>query len=55
MAFLKNALMCMQKQKKVFRLINHDCLSILMLLHIMLAYILLLTALSNVGCLYDAF
>ena len=32
--------------KKV-KLINHDCLPILMLLHIMLAYLMLLAALSN--------
>ena len=34
-------------------LINHDCLPILML-YIMLAYLMLLAALSNVVCLYDA-
>ena len=53
--FLKNALMC---QKKV-KLINRDCLPILMLLYIMLyimlAYLMLLAALSNAVCLYDAF
>ena len=55
MVFLKNALMCMKKVK----LINHDCLPILMLLHIMLylmlAYLMLFAALSNAVCLYNAF
>ena len=41
------------------KLINHDCLPILMLLHlmlyIMLAYLMLFAALSNAVCLYDAF
>ena len=50
MVFLKNALMCMKKVK----LINHDCLPILMLLHIMLyviiAYLMLLAALSIAVC-----
>ena len=44
--------------KKV-KLINHDCLSILMLLYIMLyimlAYLMLFAALFNAVCLYDAF
>ena len=43
--------------KKV-KLINHDCLSILMLLYIMLyvvlAYLMLLSALSNAVCLHNA-
>ena len=47
----QNALMCMKKVK----LINHDCLPILMLLYIMLAYIMLFAALSNAVCLYNAF
>ena len=51
MVFLKNALMCIKKVK----LINHDCLPILMLLYIMLAYSMLLAALSNAVCLYNAF
>ena len=51
MVFLKNALMCMKK----FKLINHDCLPILMLLYVMLAYLMLLAALSNAVCLYNAF
>ena len=50
---LKNALMCTKKVK----LINHDCLPILMLLHIMLyivlAYLMLFAALSNAVCLYN--
>ena len=37
---------------------NHDCLPILMLLyimlHVMLAYLMLLAALSNAVCLYNA-
>ena len=55
MVFLKNALMCIKK----VTLINHDFLPILMLLHIMpyvlLAYLMLLAALSNAVCLYNAF
>ena len=43
--------------KKV-KLINHDCLPILMLLYIMLyivlAYLMLFAALSNAVCLYNA-
>ena len=39
--------------KKV-KLINHDCLPISMLLHIMLAYLKLLAALSNAVCLHNA-
>ena len=63
MVFLKNALMCIKKVK----LINHDCLSILMLLyimlyivlaylmlHIVLAYLMLFAALSNAVCLHNA-
>ena len=55
MVFLKNTLMCMKKVK----LINHDCLLILMLLYIMLyivlAYLMFFAALSNAVCLYNAF
>ena len=54
MVFLKNALMCISKVK----LINHDCLPILMLLYIMLyivlAYLMLLAALTNAVCLNNA-
>ena len=63
MVFLKNALMCIKKVK----LINHDCLPILMLLyimlyivlaylmlHIVLAYLMLFAALSNAVCLHNA-
>ena len=54
MVFLKNALMCIKKVK----LINHDCLPILMLLYIllyvMLAYLMLFAAPSNAVCLYNA-
>ena len=43
---------------KRVKLINHDCLPILMLLHIMLyimlAYLMLLAALSNAVCLHNA-
>ena len=55
MVFLKNALMC----EKIVKLVNHDCLLILMLLYIMLyvmlAYLMLFAAFSNADCLYDAF
>ena len=44
--------------KKV-KLINHDCLPVLMLLYIMLyimhAYLMLFAALSNAVCLHNAF
>ena len=60
MAFLINALMCIcMKRKIVVKLINHDCLPILMLLYamlnIMLAYLMQLAALSNAVCLLSAF
>ena len=55
MVIHKNALMCIKKVK----LINHDCLPILMLLYIMLyimlAYLMLFAALSNAVCLNNAF
>ena len=55
MVFLRNSLMCIKKVK----LINHDCLPILMLLYIMmymmLAYLMLFGALSNAVCLNNAF
>ena len=51
MVFLKNALICIKKVK----LINHDCLPISMLLHIVLAYLMLFAALSNAVCLHNAF
>ena len=55
MVFLKNALMCNEKKVK---LINHDCLPILMLLYIMLyivlAYLMLFAALTNSVCLNNA-
>ena len=48
-------IMCIKKVE----LINHDCLPILMLLcimlYVMLAYLMLFTALSNAVCLYNAF
>ena len=44
---------------KKSKLINHDCLPILMLLYIMLyimlAYLMLFAALSNAVCLHNAF
>ena len=49
----------MYKTIKRFKLINHDCLPILMLLYIimyaMLAYFMLFAALSNAVCLYNAY
>ena len=49
---------CFNVYKKV-KLINHHCLPILVLLYtmqyIMLAYMMMLAALSNAVCLYDAF
>ena len=39
--------------KKV-KLINHDCLPILMLLYIVLAYLMLFAALTSAVCLYNA-
>ena len=54
MVIPKNALMCINKVK----LINHYCLPISMLscivLYIMLAYLMLLAALRNAACLYNA-
>ena len=48
----KNALMRILKKVKF---IKHDCLPIIMLLYIMLAYLMLLAALSNDVCLHNAF
>ena len=42
-----------RKRKKV-KLMNHDCLPILMPLYIMLAFLMLFAALSNVVCLCNA-
>ena len=50
MVFLKNAFMCMKKVK----LIYHDCLPILMLLYIMLAYAMLFDASSSAVCMHNA-
>ena len=36
------------------KLINHDCLPILMLLYIMLAYLMFFAALYNAVCLHNA-
>ena len=53
MVFLNNVLMCINKVK----LINHDCLPILVLLHMMLyiviACLMLFAALSNAVCLHN--
>ena len=43
--------MCIKK----VNLFNHDCLPILMLLYVMLAYLRLFAALSNDVCVYNAF
>ena len=55
MVFLKNALMCIKNVK----LINHDCLPILMVLYIMLyvllACLMLFAALSNAACVMFLF
>ena len=55
MVVLENALMCRKKVK----LINHDCMPILLLLYIMLyivlAYLMLFVALSNAVCSHNAF
>ena len=40
-------------EKKV-KFIKHDCLPILMLLYIVLAYLMLFAALTNAVCLYNA-
>ena len=40
---------------KNVKLSSHDCLPISLLLHIMLAYSMLFTALSNAVCLHNAF
>ena len=50
MVILKNALICIKKVK----LINHDCLPILVLLYIMLGYLMLLATISNPICLHSA-
>ena len=40
--------------KKKVKLIKHDCLPILMLLYIVLAYLMLFAALSDAVCLHNA-
>ena len=54
MVILIISLICIKKVK----LINHDCLPILMLMYIMLyivlAYLMLFAAFSNAVCLYNA-
>ena len=49
MVFPKNALMLIKK----VQLINQDCLPILVLLLIMLAYLMLFAALSNAVCMHN--
>ena len=44
----------MYEKGEEVKLISHDCLPILMLLYIMLAYLILFAALSNAVCLYSA-
>ena len=44
---------CINVHKKV-KLINHDCVPILMLLYIMFAYLMLIKALSNAALLHNA-
>ena len=44
-----------KKRGKKVKLVNHDCLPISMILYIMLDYLMLLVALSNAICLYNAF
>ena len=47
----KNSLVCTKKSD----LLNRDCLPIVMLLHVMVAYLMLLTASINAVCLYNAY
>ena len=48
-----------ERKKKKVKLINHDCLSIFMLLYIMLyimpVYLMIFTAFSNAICLHNTF
>ena len=53
MVFIKNVFICIEKKKN--KLINHDCLPILMLVYIMLAYLMLFAALCNAVRLHNAF
>ena len=60
MAYLKNEWMCILGKETInVKLINHDCLPIIMLMYTMLyilfAYLMLFAALSNVVCLHSAF
>ena len=55
MTFLKNAIMCCFFIRKKVKLMNYDCLPILMHLYIMLAYLILFAALCNAVCLHNAF
>ena len=52
---LKNAIMCIENKKKIVKLINNDCLPMLMLLYILHAYLMQFAALSNAGCSYAFF
>ena len=56
MTFLKNASMYIfLKEEEKVKLFIHDCLPILVLLYIMLAYLMMFAALSNYVCLHNAF
>ena len=48
------SLKCINAYNKV-NLINHDCLPISLLLHIILAYLMLFAAISNAICLHNDF
>ena len=52
MAFLNIALMCIFR--KEVKLINHDCLPILLSLNIMLASLMMFSAFFNAVCLHNA-
>ena len=51
--------LCVHKKEEKVKLINHDCLPIIMplyiMLYLMLAYSMLFAALSNAACLYNTF
>ena len=57
--FLYESLCALWRNSTIVKLINHDCLPILMLLYIMLfimlAYLMVLAALSNAVCFHNGF
>ena len=56
MTFLKKCInVHIKRRREKVYLINHDCLPIFMHLYIMPAYLMLLAALSNAVCLYNAY